>query len=142
MNMNRAFFERNERVKPQWRVVDATDKVIGRLATEIADALSGKDKATYTPHALCGDYVVVINASKARFTGEKMDKKEYVWYTGWMGGQKKLTAAQMQARHPKFIIEHAVKGMLRKNRLARKQLKRLKIYVGAQHPHAAQVATK
>jgi large subunit ribosomal protein L13 len=141
MSMNKIFFFRNEDKQPRWRVIDAQDKVVGRLATEIADALRGKDKAEYTPHSDAGDYVVVINAEKVVFTGDKMKDKEYVWYTGWIGGQKRLTARQMMQKDPARIIHHAVKGMLASSKLARAQLKKLKVYSGSSHPHTAQVAT-
>lgn len=140
-NMNRAFFLRKEDEQPRWRVVDARDKVVGRLANEIADALTGKDRATYTPHSDAGDYVVVINADKIRFTGNKFTNKEYVWYTGWMGGKKQWRADAMFARKPDYILRNAVKGMLPKNKKARHQLKKLRIYAGESHPHEAQVAS-
>jgi large subunit ribosomal protein L13 len=139
MNMNRVFFLRKEDSKPRWRVIDASNKVVGRLATEIADILRGKDRAQYTPHTDSGDYVVVINAEKVTFTGDKMQDKEYVWYTNWIGGQKKLTASQMMAKDPTHVIFHAVKGMLGKKKLSNAQLKKLLIYKGAEHPHGAQI---
>ena len=139
MNMNRTYFLRKEDAQPRWRVVDARDKVVGRVASEIADVLTGKDRETYTPHTDSGDHVVVINADKASFTGHKMNQKEYVWHTGWMGGLKRRRADQMMNRNPEFIIKHAVKGMLPKNNRARHQLKKLHIYAGEKHPHEAQV---
>ena len=141
MDMNKAFFLRTEDRSPRWHLIDATDKVTGRLATIIADLLRGKGKVDYTPHADSGDYVVVINADKIALTGDKMADKEYVWYTGWMGGQKKATAAEKMKKDPSFVIMHAVKGMLQKEqRMARKQIKRLLVYAGSQHPHAAQIS--
>ena len=140
MDFNRTFFARKEGRELRWRLIDAKGKIVGRLASEIADALSGKDSPHYTPHTDVGDYVVVINADKVVFSGSKFRDKQYVWYTGWMGGQKSLSARDMQKRHPDFIIRHAVKGMLRKNRLARQQLAKLRIYEGKSHPHEAQFA--
>lgn len=139
--MNKAFFLKMEERSPRWHLLDATNKVVGRLATDIADLLRGKGKAEYTPHSDSGDYVVVINADKVVFTGDKMVDKEYLWYTGYMGGQKKATAEEKMAKDHEFVIHHAVKGMLQKeNRVARKQINRLKIYAGTEHPHAAQLA--
>lgn len=140
MNMNRLFFLKKEDAKPRWRVIDAQGKVVGRLASEIADILRGKDKPSYTPHTDSGDYVVVINAEKIVFTGDKMRDKQYVWYTNWMGGQKSLTAQQMMKKHPDHIITHAVKGMIGKTKLGRAQIKKLRVYPGSEHPHAAQIA--
>ena len=117
MNMNRSFVLKKEDRKPQWRVIDAKGQVLGRLATQIADILRGKDKPFYTPHTDSGDYVVIINAEKIVLTGNKLEDKEYVRYSGWMGGQKITTAQEMLAKHPERIIEHAVKGMLPKNKL-------------------------
>lgn len=139
MDMNRCFFLRNEDRAPKWRVIDADGKVLGRLATQIADALRGKDKAGYTPHTDCGDYIVVVNAEKVAFTGKKAKQKEYVSYSGWIGGQKVVKANDMLAKHPTKILELAVKRMLPKNRLSRQIIKKLKLYVGSQHPHQAQI---
>jgi len=141
MDMNRAYFMKKEQRTPQWRVIDATGKVVGRLATEIADALRGKDRAIYTPHTDGGDYIVVINAEKVVFTGNKMEEKEYIWYTGWIGGQKHATAKDFMRKDPTEILRRAVIGMLPKNKLARNMHTKLKIYVGAEHPHTAQVLT-
>jgi large subunit ribosomal protein L13 len=139
--MNSTFFLAKEKRTPQWRVIDAKGKVVGRLATEIADILRGKNTPLYTPHTDAGDYVVVINAEKVVFTGAKMKDKTYEWHTGYIGSLKSLTAKQMMVKNPTHIIEHAVKGMLPKNKLAAKQLTKLKVYAGAQHPHSAQVTT-
>lgn len=141
MDMNKTFFLAQEDADPRWYVIDATDKVIGRLASEAADILRGKNKVNYTPHTDNGDYVVVINADKAVFTGDKMAGKEYVWYTGWRSGQRRATPIEKKARDHEFLINHAVKGMLPVNKIARQQIKRLKIYDGAVHPHVAQVDT-
>lgn len=141
MDMNKTFYVKKEARAPQWIVIDAEGEVLGRLATKIAHMLRGKDKAYYTPHTDAGDYVVVINAEKIVLTGNKMQDKVYEHYTGWIGNRKEVTAEQKMAKHPTFILEHAVKGMLPKNRLSRQIIKKLKIYAGAEHPHFAQVAT-
>lgn len=140
MDMNKAFFLKNEARKPRWKLIDANGKTVGRLATQVADILRGKDKSEYTPHTDTGDYVVVINADKVVFTGDKWDDKEYRRYTGWMGGYKVVMAKDMLKNHPERIIEQAVKGMLPKNKLNRQIIKKLKIYAGAEHPHKAQVS--
>ncbi len=140
MNMNKSFRLKNEERQPQWRVIDAEGKVLGRLATHIADVIRGKDKPYYTPHTDSGDYVVVINADKIVLTGNKWEDKEYVRYSGWIGGRKVATAQEMKEKHPTHIIELAVKGMLPKNKLARQIIKKLKVYTGSEHPHKAQVA--
>lgn len=142
MDMNKAFFLKKEDRKPQWHVIDAQGQVLGRLATRIADMLRGKDKAHYTPHTDGGDYVVIINAEKIVLTGKKWTDKTYETYSGWIGGLKVLTAAQMHAKNPEKIIELAVKRMLPKNILNRQVIKKLKVYAGADHPHIAQVANK
>ena len=141
MDMNRAFFEKTAERDPRWHLIDASGKVVGRLATEIANLLRGKGKPEYTPHNDSGDYVVVINAEKVVFTGDKLEDKEYIWHTGWMGGQKVATPKEKLQKDPAFLIMHAVKGMLQKeNRIARKQLTRLNVYAGSAHPHAAQLS--
>lgn len=140
MDMNRTFFLRNEDRKPQWKLVDAQGAVLGRLATEIADMLRGKDKSWYTPHTDGGDYVVVINADKVRLTGNKLKTKEYARYTGWLGGLRLTTASEMLKKDPTKLIENAVKGMLPKNKLSRSVLKKLKVYAGDVHPHHAQIS--
>lgn len=139
MDMNKTYFQAKEAREPQWRLIDATGKVVGRLATEVADILRGKDKPEYTAHTDTGDYVVVINIEKIVFTGSKMENKEYVWYTGWIGGQKSLTAQQLLERDPARILEHAVKGMLPKTKMGDAVIKKLKVYKGSEHPHAAQI---
>lgn len=138
--MNKSFVLKKEARSPQWRVVNAEGKVLGRLATQVADMLRGKDKPYYTPHTDCGDYVVVINADKIVLTGNKWEDKEYVRYSGWSSGKKVATAKEMKEKHPTQIIELAVRGMLPKNKLNREVIKKLKVYLGAEHPHAAQVA--
>ena len=127
-----------ETVEQKWFVVDAEGKTVGRLCTQIAHILRGKHKPSYTPHVDCGDYIIVLNAEKVRFTGNKMNAKEYQTYSGYPGGQKIATAREVMAKHPERIIEMAVKGMLPKNRLARAMYKKLFVYTGDVHPHAAQ----
>ena len=121
-----------------WLLVDARGKTLGRLATQIADMLRGKRKPTYTPHVDVGDFVVVINAEKIAVTGDKLHKKMYYRHSGYPGGLKKRTLNDMLERRPEEVIRLAVKGMLPRNRLARKQLTKLKVYAGPDHPHAAQ----
>ncbi len=140
MSMNKTFFFKNEDRKPRWRVFDAKGKIVGRLATQIAEALRGKDRPQFTPHSDAGDYVVVINAEHLVFTGNKMTQKVYERYTGWVGNKKSFTAEQVMEKHPTRIIELAVKGMLPKNRLSRQLLDKLRVYAGADHPHKAQIA--
>ena len=125
-------------VQKEWYVIDATNEVLGRLASQVAKILRGKNKPGYTPHVDCGDNVIVINAAKVKLTGNKMTDKVYTRYTGYPGGQRFATPADYLARRPEFVIEHAVKGMLPKTRLGEAVLKNLKVYAGAEHPHAAQ----
>ena len=141
MDMNKTFYVKKEERAPQWHVIDADGAVLGRLATRIADILRGKDKAHFTPHTDAGDYVVVINAEKVALTGNKMNGKTYEKYTGWIGNLKVTTAKEKMEKHPTFLIEHAVEGMLPKNRLSRQIIKKLKVYAGSEHPHFAQVHT-
>ncbi len=126
----------------KWYVIDATDKVLGRMSTGIAMRLMGKDKPTYTPHADIGDFIVVVNAEKVRLTGKKLDKKIYYWHTGYPGGIKSQTARERLEKDPASIISEAVRGMLPKNRLGKQMLKKLKVYAGTDHPHAAQKPEK
>ncbi len=121
-----------------WLVVDATGQTLGRLATQIAEALRGKTKPEYTPHIDTGDFVVVVNAEKISVTGNKRAEKKYYRHTGYPGGIKERTLAEMLDRRPEEVIRKAVKGMLPRNRLARKQLTKLKVYAGPEHPHVAQ----
>jgi large subunit ribosomal protein L13 len=121
-----------------WYVVDAEGKTLGRLATQIADALRGKRKPEYTPHCDVGDFVVVVNAEKIRVTGNKLSDKVYRRHTGYPGGLRSRTLAEMLDRRPEEVIRKAVRGMLPKNRLARQQINKLKVYAGPEHPHAAQ----
>lgn len=128
-------------IAEKWFLVDATDKVVGRLASDIAMILMGKHRPTYTPHVLCGDAVIVVNAEKVQFTGKKWSQKEYTWFTGYTGLRKE-TAERRLARHPDRILRDAVRRMLPKNKLAYKMLQRLKIYTGPEHPHQAQQPEK
>lgn len=130
-----------ENADKKWVLVDAENQFVGRLASEIANLLRGKYKTNFTPHADCGDYVVVINAEKVRFSGKKMTDKEYVHHTGYPGGQRFATPTEMLNRKPIFVIEHAVKGMLPKNRLGDDLFRNLHVYEGAEHPHQAQNPT-
>ena len=127
-----------EGVTKEWYVIDATNEELGRLASQIAKIIRGKNKPCFTPHADCGDYVIVINAEKVKLTGKKMTDKVYTRHTGYPGGQRFATPADYLAKKPTFIIEKAVKGMLPKTRLGEHMLKNLKVYAGAEHPHAAQ----
>jgi len=126
------------RAQRKWWLVDAEGMVLGRLATALARILMGKHKPIWSPHTLCGDFVVLINAEKIHVTGKKFKEKEYIWHTGYPGGQKKRTFEQMLKRNPEKIIRLAVKRMLPKNRLGRRILKMLKVYTGQTHPHTAQ----
>lgn len=140
MDMNRTFFLKKEERKPDWKLIDAEGKVLGRLATEIADTLRGKDKAHYTPHTDSGDYIVVINAEKIALTGDKWDGKIYDRYTGWIGGYKTRTARDIREKSPENLVIFAVRGMLPKNKLSSQIIKKLKVYAGDKHPHQAQLA--
>ncbi len=125
-------------VDPKWLLVDATDKVVGRLASDIAVRLMGKHRPTYTPHVDTGDYVVVLNADKVKFSGNnKWDKKQYTWYTGYTR-QRSISASDLMEKHPEKILREAVRRMLPKNKLASRMLEKLKIYTGDDHPHQAQ----
>jgi large subunit ribosomal protein L13 len=125
-------------VQRAWYLIDATEKVVGRVAARAAVLLRGKHKPYFTPHVDCGDHVVVINAGKAKFTGSKEEKKLYTRYSGYMGGQKVETARQLRARKPEALIERAVSGMIPHNRLGRRIMKKLHVYPGPEHPHVAQ----
>jgi large subunit ribosomal protein L13 len=122
----------------KWLVVDATGKTLGRLATQIAELLRGKGKPEYTPHIDTGDFVIVVNAEKIRVTGDKLATKRYYRHSGYPGGLRSRTLEEMLEQKPEEVIRLAVKGMLPRNRLARQQLKKLKVYAGPDHPHAAQ----
>ncbi len=132
---------RKETHEPEWFVVDAEGKTLGRLATKLARILMGKHKPTYTPHVDTGDYVVVVNAEKVRVSGRKMYQKEYDWYTRYPGGHKTMVMRDFMAKHPTRVLELAVRRMLPKSRLGRQMLKKLKVYTGPDHPHQAQQPT-
>ncbi|MBA2561550.1 MAG: 50S ribosomal protein L13 [Chitinophagaceae bacterium] len=125
-------------VQRKWYVVDGANQTVGRMCAKIASVLRGKNKAYYTPHVDCGDFVIVTNCDKIKFTGKKLDDKLYVTYSGYPGGQKEETAKELLRRRPDAIIERAIKGMLPKNRLGRKMYKKLFVYSGTDHPHTAQ----
>jgi len=125
-------------IERKWFVVDAENKVLGRLASEIAIRLRGKHKPNFSTHMDVGDFIVVVNAEKVKLTGKKLDDKIYYRHSGWIGGLTETTAREMLVKKPTDLLKSAVKGMLTKNSLGRKQLKKLKIYTGGEHPHAAQ----
>lgn len=138
MYTQKSFVLKPAEADKKWYVVDAQDQVVGRLATQIADLLRGKNNPKFTYNTDSGDYVVVINADKVKFTGNKWNDKEYFWHTNFTGGIKKRTAQEQLEKHPELIVMEAVKGMLPKNTLGRKQLTKLKVFAGANHDHAAQ----
>ena len=126
-------------VSRNWVLIDASDKVLGRLAADVASILRGKTKPEYTPHADVGDFVVIINAEKIKLTGNKLDQKMYYHHSGYVGGIKGKSAKQLMEKNPEEIIKHAVKGVLPKNNLGRAMYKKLKVYAGERHPHEAQM---
>jgi large subunit ribosomal protein L13 len=134
----KTFLPKVENLDRRWFLVDASDQVLGRLASEIASVLMGKGKPTYTDFLDTGDFVVVLNAKKVRMTGKKWDDKVYYSHSGYPGGLKEVSARRMLEKHPERIVQFAVKGMLPKNKLGRRMLKRLKVYSGGEHPHLAQ----
>lgn len=134
----KSYLAKKGELSPKWYVVDAEGEVLGRLAVRIANILRGRNRPTYTPHTDTGDFVIVINAEKVAVTGKKEDQKSYMFFSGYRGNEKYRTLRDFRNRRPEFIIEHAVKGMLPKNRLAARQLTKLKIYAGTEHPHGAQ----
>ena len=138
MYTQKSFSAKKEEIERKWWVIDATDVVVGRLATEVATILRGKDKPSFTPNQECGDYVVITNCEKVRFTGKKWSDKKYYWHTNHIGGIKQRTANEQLDKHPELIVMNAVKGMLPKTSLGRKQLTKLKVFVGPEHTHEAQ----
>ncbi len=134
----KTFLPKQAAEQRRWHVIDADGAVLGRLAVQVADILRGKDKPIYTPHMDTGDFVVVINADKVRLTGTKETSKLYMSYSGWKGGEKYRSVAQIREKQPEELIHHAVKGMIPKNRLGRQLLTKLKVYRGSAHPHSAQ----
>ncbi len=140
MKRTSTYFAKPGEVPAGWRVIDVSGMVLGRVAKDIAVALQGKDKPTYTPHSLTGDFVVVVNASRIRVTGRKLEQKTYYRHSGYVGNLKTFALQDMLKRNPERVIQLAVKGMLPKNNLGRQMLSRLKVYAGEEHPHQAQVA--
>lgn len=138
MYTQKSFQLKKEDIDRKWYVIDATDKVVGRLATEVAKLLRGKHKPTFTPNQECGDFVIITNCDKIRFTGNKMNDKVYYWHTNFIGGLKQRTVKEQLEKHPEKVIMNAVKGMLPKTSLGRKQLTKLKVYTGTEHGHEAQ----
>ena len=125
-------------IERRWYVVDAQGKTLGRLATGVARILRGKHKPTFSPHLDVGDHVIIINADKIQVTGKKLDTKRYYRYSGYLGGLKSIVLREQLEKHPDRVLIHAIRGMLPKNRLGRAMLKKLKVYAGSEHPHAAQ----
>ena len=125
-------------VERKWRIVDASGQILGRLAVQVANVLRGRDKPIYTPHVDTGDFVIVINAEKVKLTGNKEDQKKYMFYSGYMGGEKYRSVADFREKRPEFLIMNAVRGMLPKNKLARQMLTKLRVFAGPEHPHEAQ----
>ena len=134
----KTYYAKPQEVAREWFVIDATDQVLGRVAAKAAHILKGKHKPQYTPHVDTGDFVIILNADKIRMTGTKATSKEYYRHSGYPGGLKMETFAEAMQKHPERVIEHAVKGMLPKNKLAKVQLTRLRVFAGAEHPHTAQ----
>jgi large subunit ribosomal protein L13 len=137
VNMS-TYMAKQHAVEQRWYLIDATDQIVGRLAVQIANILRGKHRPDYTPHVDLGDFVVVINADKIRFTGKKLDTQTYSSYSRYPGGLKTVTARQLMEKHPDRILEAAVRRMVPRNRLGRQQMSKLKIYAGSSHPHQAQ----
>lgn len=136
--MKNTYMQKREDVVRSWYVIDAEGQPLGRVATKVAHVLRGKHKPTYTPHIDCGDYVIVVNASKAVLTGNKLDDKIYYNHSGYTGGLRERTAREMKENYPVEMVERAVKGMLPNGRLGRQMYKKLFVYAGENHPHAAQ----
>ena len=134
----KSFMATPSTIERKWYVVDATDKTLGRLASEVAKVLRGKNKPTYTPFMDCGDYVIIVNAEKFAVTGKKMTQKTYFSHSDYVGGSKEVTLQEMLNKHPERVIEHAVKGMLPKGALGNQMYKKLFVYCGSDHKHAAQ----
>jgi large subunit ribosomal protein L13 len=139
MKRSSTYFPKPGQVADNWRVIDATGQTLGRVARDIAVALQGKDKPTYTPHVITGDHVVVLNAAKVRVTGRKLLQKMYYRHSGYVGNLRTFMLRDMLEKYPDRVIQLAVKGMLPRNHQGRRMLSRLKVYAGDQHPHAAQV---
>ncbi len=137
--IHKTYVAKPDDIQRDWYVVDATGLTLGRLATKIASVLRGKNKPQYTPYEDVGDFVIVINAEKVAVTGRKLDQKEYYHHSGYPGGIKSITLRKQLQKHPERVIEHAVKGMLPRGPLGRRQFKKLKVYAGSEHPHQAQL---
>ena len=135
----RTFTEKKEEIAREWYVVDAEGQTLGRLASRIAPILKGKHKPTYTPHLDCGDFVIIVNAEKVRVTGRKLDQKLYYHHSGYPGGLKSISLRDQLNKYPERVLEAAVRGMLPKNKLGRRMIKKLKVYAGESHPHEAQL---
>lgn len=138
----KTFLAKQETVQPKWYLIDAQGEVLGRIAVKAANIIRGRHKASYTPSVDTGDFVVIINAEKAVVTGKKEEQNEYMFFSGFVGGESYRSLQQQRERHPEFLIEHAVKGMLPKNRIARKMLTKLRVFAGPAHTHAAQNPVK
>ncbi|MBQ3334096.1 MAG: 50S ribosomal protein L13 [Eubacteriaceae bacterium] len=138
MNANATKMAKSQEVEHKWYVVDATDKVLGRLATEVATILRGKNKPFFTPHVDCGDYVIIVNADKVKLTGKKLDQKVYKTFSGYPGGLKEVTYRKMMEDKPEVVVYHAVRGMVPHGALGDAVMKKLRVYAGPDHPHAAQ----
>ncbi len=136
--MKKTYSAKKGDITRQWHIIDAEDFVLGRMASKVAHILKGKHKPIYTPSIDTGDHVVIINAEKVKLTGRKLEKKVYWRHSGYIGGIKSKTAADIMEKHPEKIIRHAIAGMLPKNTIGRKMIKKLRIYVGPDHPHKAQ----
>jgi len=134
----RTFTQKQEEIERDWYVVDAQDETLGRLASRIAPILKGKHKPSYTPHLDCGDFVIIVNAEKVRVTGRKLDQKFYHRHSGYPGGLTSISLRDQLAKHPERVLEAAIRGMLPKNKLGRRMIKKLKVYAGDEHPHQAQ----
>jgi large subunit ribosomal protein L13 len=138
----KTFLAKKETVQPKWHLIDAEGQVLGRLAVKAANLIRGRHKASYTAHVDTGDFVVIINAEKVVLTGKKEEQNEYMFFSGFVGGESYRSLKVMRQKHPEFIIEHAVKGMLPKNRLARTMLTKLRVFAGPTHTHEAQNPVK
>lgn len=134
----KSFMAKKEEVKRNWYVVDAKGLTLGRLASKLSPILTGKNKPTYTPHVDTGDFVILLNAEKVKLTGNKAADKMFRWHTGYMGGLKERTYGEMLEKDPRKLLERSIKGMLPKSKLGKQMGKKLKVYVGEEHPHAAQ----
>ena len=134
----KSYIAKPQEVEHKWYVIDAEGKTLGKLASEAASILRGKKKPIYTPHVDCGDYVIVVNAEKVHVTGKKETDKIYKSYSGYPGGLKEITLGEIREKKPEEIIRHAIKGMMPKGKLGRQMYKKLKVYAGSEHPHAAQ----